>query len=47
MDDWFCESRNRRREAELRAGDLERPKCALSRARLGDLCFSLDTDLHG
>ena len=47
MDDWFCKSRNHRREAHLRADDLAQLKCALSRARFGDVLFPLTEDLHG
>ena len=47
MDDWFCKSRNHRREAHLRADDLAQLKCALSRARFGDVFFPLTEDLHG
>jgi hypothetical protein len=35
------------REAYLRAVNPEALQCALSRARPGHLCFSVDKDLHG
>ena len=35
------------REAYLRAVNPEALQCALSRARPGYLCFSVDKDLHG
>ncbi len=46
MDDWFCESRNHRREAQLRAGDLATVE-ASTRERAWRAVFSLDKDLRG
>jgi hypothetical protein len=47
MDDWFCESRNHRREASLRAEEIERSESARTRGAPGELCFPLTMDLHG
>lgn len=44
MDDWFCESRNHRREASLRAGIL-RSSRARTRRRARRAVFSLDSGL--
>ena len=43
-----AESRNHQpRGKRAQRESLIRSNCALSRARPGDLCFSLDKDLHG
>jgi hypothetical protein len=47
MDVWFCEGRNHRREAQLRAADSEDVRIARSSvARVRRIVFSLD-NLNG
>jgi len=46
MDVRFCEGRDQRREAPLRAEDLDQEERALASAP-GHVCFSLTEDLHG
>jgi hypothetical protein len=48
MDVRFCEGRNHRREAQLRAADAGECGCARSsEARVRRTAFPLDKDLHG
>src|SRR5438876_12268267 len=48
MDVRFCEGRNHRREARVRAaGSASVRRCALLRCALQENLFLLDTDLHG
>jgi hypothetical protein len=48
MDVRFCEGRNHRREAQLRAVDAGECGCARSsEARVRRTAFLLDKDLHG
>src|SRR5438445_1417086 len=48
MDVRFCEGRNHRREARVRAaGSARVRRCALLRSALQENLFLLDKDLHG
>src|SRR5204863_5651217 len=48
MDVRFCEGRNHRREAQMRAADAGECGCARSsEARVRRTAFPLDKDLHG
>src|SRR5438552_1864942 len=48
MDVRFCEGRNHRREARVRAaGSARVRRCALPRSALQENLFLLDKDLHG
>jgi len=48
MDVRFCEGRNHRREAQVRAADTgEYGSARSSEARVRRTVFSLDKDLHG
>jgi hypothetical protein len=48
MDVRFCEGRNHRREAQVRAADAGECGCARSsEARVRRTAFPLDKDLHG
>src|SRR5437870_9570179 len=47
MDVWFCEGRNHRREAKMRAERFHIRKVRALPSAPGHPCFSLTEDLHG